>query len=148
LPDEVEDKASKELLQKIKTATLLKYCSEHEAFLAALNFIWARHELFHAESSRPPKVKEALAATSCCGNNVEGCKSSLDELRKQGLADLGKISGKTPKADARKGDCCDVCGVRFHTSKECPLMQMVLASDAKLTTVEASNRILSRGHLP
>jgi hypothetical protein len=143
LPDDVEDKVSKTLLQKTVTASLWKYCSEHAAFLAALEFIWARHELFHAEISRPPKVKEALAANSCCGNSVEGCKSSLDELRKQSLADSGKISGKTPKADARTSDCCDVCGVRFHTSKECPLMQMVLASDAKLTTVEASNRILS-----
>ena len=59
----------------------------------------------------------------------------MDALRATGLANSSQR--QTPRAAAPKNEspkvCCDICGVNLHTTAECPPMQQILQSDAKLT---------------
>ena len=68
----------------------------------------------------------------------------MDALRATGLANSSQR--QTPRAAAPKNEppkvCCDICGVNLHTTAECPLMQQILGSNAKLT----AKAVLSSAH--
>ena len=70
-------------------ATLFNFPFEHSAFLAALDFMWGRHKLFHPECTVPKIVQEAMAANACCAGAAgagAACEASLIALRSTGLA--------------------------------------------------------------
>ena len=75
------DAHNKELKQKTKTATLKRHKSEHSCFVAALKWIWQKHQLCSPGAVQPAHVRSALSPDSCRCH--EGKRAAQDECEKQ-----------------------------------------------------------------
>lgn len=97
LPSSLTEQTDRVYAQKTRTASLKAHGSSHSAFLAALNWLWTKHELCSG-CERPKHVVNILQAVSChdpTNPNFERCEAEMTKLART-CAELKPQAVATP----------------------------------------------------